>query len=195
MWPAMVIHGHFYNNKNDTTKAGLEEAFMHIGIDGFYVGTLSRGGVHHDECDPPNGLVEYTGGMAYVVWPWDTIIKWLTYGWPKPSPLNTQAPVGTWMWNDAGMYVDETTPQATYENLFPAFEKEEALQLKKAGVPKDVIQGKRAMTEIEAVAVAARALTKQRAYRRRNRAFYRQHHNNPKHHEASKQQEPAPLPV
>jgi hypothetical protein len=180
MWPAMIIHGHQYQNKGDTSKAGIEEALNHIGTDGFFVGTLSPGGVHHTECDPPNGLVEYAGGMAYVVWSWETIINWLTYGWPRPNPLNAGAPVGTWMWNDLGMYVDDTKPQPTYENLFPPFERDEALQLKKAGVPKDVIQGKRTLTEVEAVGVAARALSKQRAYRRRNKAFYRQHHNKAK---------------
>lgn len=195
MWPTMIIHGNYYNNQNDKTQAALEEALNHLGLKGFYVGTLSRGGVHHTECDPPNGLVEYTGGMAYVIWSWETIIKWLTYGWPRPNIQNLEAPIGTWMWNDFGEYKSDHIQQQNYDNLIPAFGKNEALQLKQAGVPRDVMEGKRLLTENEAIDIAARALANQRAYRKKNKAYYRQHQNKTKHHETDEQQVSAPLPL
>jgi hypothetical protein len=159
-WNSMLMHSHYYYTVGQMSEAATKEACNHLGIDLPFIDTLSRGSVHHKSGDPLNGFLEYTGGMSYNIWPWKTVITWLTYGWPRPTHENADSPVGSWCWNNS-------TPR-----LIPEFDQNEHAQLKKMRVPMDVILGKRLMTESEAVDVACAALRKQRV-KPRNKYFRR----------------------
>lgn len=141
-----IIHGKRYHNLGPTSQAALNEAFDVLGIERPYTNTLGRGCVHDKRHDPLNGFLEYTSGMAYCVWPWQTIIHWLTNGWPTPSTDNLDSPTGTWVWHRG------------IGGILPNFDIMEVRQLKAMKVPKQVIAGERLMTQTEAIEVAATVL-------------------------------------
>ncbi len=157
-WPSILLHGNGCGTMGETSVDATNEALLHLQIDAPFSDTLSRGGVHHKREDPLNGFLEYTGGMSYNIWPWKVIISWLTYGWPQPTHDTADCPVGSWCWHDQ--------PSA----LLPPFDKHQKGQLKGLHIPTPVIEGKRLLTEHEAVDVAYYALMKQRV-KPRNKYF------------------------
>lgn len=97
-----------------------------------------------------NGWCEFTGSGAYIVWSWPTVIEWFLRGWPRPD--RSDGPFGTWIWEKT-------------EQEHPHFNDHDLRQFKAMKVPIDVIEGKRLLTETEAVDMAIRSL---KAHRKKN---------------------------
>ena len=151
-WPVLIVHGNFGSTKGNTTQSAICEMLDHLGIDAPFMDTLTRGGVKgwpHSK-EPLNAFEEFTEGMVYIKWKWNTIIRWLTEGWPAPDPAidYREAIPPKWCWYDA------------QPRLLPIFSEYEREQLRAMAIPEEVIDGHRLMTPEEAIDSAATAISK-----------------------------------
>lgn len=144
-WEVLIAHMNKWSTLGNDTAQAISDMAEKLGWLGIHTGSLGRGGVHHCMDERLNGLLEYTGCMAFVYVDWTTVVQWLNEGWPRPT-ADSKAPVGTWTFH-AGDQLDR-----------PEFSKAVKDQMSAKGIPEEVSDGLRLLTDEEAVGVMAKVI-------------------------------------
>lgn len=96
-----------------------------------------------------NGLLERSG-CVLIVWPWEQVFQWLRNGWPGIAGLPLDGPLGTWMSAEDGPVELSQCQHSGWPNA--------KKQLRSIGVPPEVYNLKRRMTEFEEIDALCRVL-------------------------------------
>ena len=96
-----------------------------------------------------NGLLERSG-CVLIVWPWEQVFQWLRNGWPGTGGLPIDGPLGTWVSAEDGSVELSKCQHSGWPNA--------KKQLRSIGIPSDVYNLKRRMTETEEIDALCRVL-------------------------------------
>lgn len=123
-------------------------------------GYRQRNGICLRMRDGANGLMEHTGaGGVWILWEWSQVCDWLMKGWPttdRQDMADDCSPLGTWC------CIEQRQGPLAHIVRGPFGWDRAMKQMRRLGIPKEVRELKRKMTDAEAVEALCSAVKQHR---------------------------------